>query len=547
MKFLCQSRFVAASALADAGVHGKPHAGNPHVRFDEEDVAPCTVEASLRRVPCRRQPEGRASGCAATPRRGSLLYKVALYSKGAIIASVILPFSLAGLAETVLSFAPEGASWSAGSGTFKFEDVDNWTRNSSGTGDELLVKDTSVTLCLDDDVALTKIKLRDGYSTRIIGFDLRNHTLKSTSAFRIWNQNVVMSNGIWNASSITLGESSVPNAHLTLSNMVVNVSSSSLPVGFANNSLTLYDSALELGRSWNEGIVSAPHARLILKNSSIAANNTAASALKVYDPDFKVLIDGERSNFRSGYILFGKGAIGSELSIRDGVSSYSQDSYSLVEFADGATNNLVTIGPMGSAFYRNLLRFRPGSFGNRVVVESGAEAKFHSTPVAVPFAGANNRIEIDDGTFSLTLFYAGTDLVSSNNAVVLSGDAATFTVARNFIVGNKDNANPPRFEFKPGPLGFNNVAPFRLTGNDSYAKAITNMIVSVDATEYVGKKIGKFKLPLMKFSYTPQCLEIDELNANLESDPEGGRLTYEPKDKTLYWNYRNVGMTIIFW
>jgi len=54
---------------------GKPYAGNPHVRFDEGDVAPCTAEASLRRVPCRRQPEGRASGCAATPRRGSLLYK----------------------------------------------------------------------------------------------------------------------------------------------------------------------------------------------------------------------------------------------------------------------------------------------------------------------------------------------------------------------------------------------------------------------------------------------------------------------------------------
>ena len=55
---------------------GKPYAGNPHVRFDEGEVAPCTVEASLRRVPCRRQPEGRASGCAATPRRGSLLYKM---------------------------------------------------------------------------------------------------------------------------------------------------------------------------------------------------------------------------------------------------------------------------------------------------------------------------------------------------------------------------------------------------------------------------------------------------------------------------------------
>ena len=50
------------------------YARNPHARFDEGEVAPCTAEASLRRVPCRRQPEGCASGCA-TPRRGSLLCK----------------------------------------------------------------------------------------------------------------------------------------------------------------------------------------------------------------------------------------------------------------------------------------------------------------------------------------------------------------------------------------------------------------------------------------------------------------------------------------
>ena len=59
---------------------GKPYAGNPHVRFDEGEVASCTAEASLRRVHCRRQPEAmtrpqvasrsevarglRASGCA---------------------------------------------------------------------------------------------------------------------------------------------------------------------------------------------------------------------------------------------------------------------------------------------------------------------------------------------------------------------------------------------------------------------------------------------------------------------------------------------------
>ena len=64
---------------------GMPYAGNPHVapsqchgvasRFDEEEVASCTAEASLRRVHCRRQPEGRASVCVATPRHGSLLCK----------------------------------------------------------------------------------------------------------------------------------------------------------------------------------------------------------------------------------------------------------------------------------------------------------------------------------------------------------------------------------------------------------------------------------------------------------------------------------------
>ena len=39
--------------MTNAALRGKPDAGNPHVRFDEGEVAP-----------------------AATPRRGSLLYKV---------------------------------------------------------------------------------------------------------------------------------------------------------------------------------------------------------------------------------------------------------------------------------------------------------------------------------------------------------------------------------------------------------------------------------------------------------------------------------------
>ena len=52
---------------------GKSYAGNPHVRFVKGEVASCIAEASLWRNPCRRQPEGCASRCVETPRRGSLL------------------------------------------------------------------------------------------------------------------------------------------------------------------------------------------------------------------------------------------------------------------------------------------------------------------------------------------------------------------------------------------------------------------------------------------------------------------------------------------
>ena len=60
-------------------LNGKPYAGNPNVRFDEGEAAStCTAAIEtegrnspsiaqglplLRREPCRRQPEGRASGC----------------------------------------------------------------------------------------------------------------------------------------------------------------------------------------------------------------------------------------------------------------------------------------------------------------------------------------------------------------------------------------------------------------------------------------------------------------------------------------------------
>ena len=102
-------------------LHGKLYAGNPHVRFDEGEVASCTAEASLRRVHCRRQPEAmtrpqvasrsevarglRASVCAATPRRGSLLYK-----ERAKMKKLIIMISAAALSFAVRADAPSAES-----------------------------------------------------------------------------------------------------------------------------------------------------------------------------------------------------------------------------------------------------------------------------------------------------------------------------------------------------------------------------------------------------------------------------------------------------
>ena len=94
--------------MTNAALRGKPYAGNPHVRFDEGEVASCTAEASLRRVHCRRQPEGRASVCAATPRRGSLLYKqLAVKACAAALVAVVTGVLAARASEVELKWTLE--------------------------------------------------------------------------------------------------------------------------------------------------------------------------------------------------------------------------------------------------------------------------------------------------------------------------------------------------------------------------------------------------------------------------------------------------------
>ena len=103
---------------------GKPYAGNPHVRFDEGEAASCTAEATLRRVHCRRQPEGRASVCAATPRRGSLLYK----TKTILAAMMAAAFLSVAFADgTTLTWnGADGASWTTGENWLNGETPSAW-------------------------------------------------------------------------------------------------------------------------------------------------------------------------------------------------------------------------------------------------------------------------------------------------------------------------------------------------------------------------------------------------------------------------------------
>ncbi|MBR4614736.1 MAG: hypothetical protein IKO55_03950 [Kiritimatiellae bacterium] len=139
---------------------GKPEAGNPHIGFDEGEVAPCTAEASLRRVHCRRQPEGRASVCAATPRRGSLLYKTThqrryccFIAASAHLFAVVALMSAPALAEDFFLRGNDGYASSSlnGSGT----SVAGWT-NAVGTVSKSMTAGNSYFIPADKDVYLIR-------------------------------------------------------------------------------------------------------------------------------------------------------------------------------------------------------------------------------------------------------------------------------------------------------------------------------------------------------------------------------------------------------
>ena len=129
--------------MTNAARRGKPDAGNPHVRFDEGEVAPCTAEASLRRVYCRRQPEGRTSVCAATSRRGSLLYKRVL--------------TVTAMMAVAMVFADPATGWKqTGAGPYDYNDAANWVNgeiNGVFGSDLTLAANQTITFAADTPLA----------------------------------------------------------------------------------------------------------------------------------------------------------------------------------------------------------------------------------------------------------------------------------------------------------------------------------------------------------------------------------------------------------
>ena len=104
----------------------KPYEGNPYVRFDEWKIVPCTAEASLRRVHCRRQPEGGASVCAAKSRRESL-YKMNCRSRGrkGLLGYLAAAFLAVAASATLTAFGETPLySWIGANGNFS--DAGNW-------------------------------------------------------------------------------------------------------------------------------------------------------------------------------------------------------------------------------------------------------------------------------------------------------------------------------------------------------------------------------------------------------------------------------------
>ena len=64
-------------------------------------------------------------------------------NKSVIIASVVLSFSFAGLAESSFPFSPAGASWTGGNGRYQFDADENWTPHATAD-DELYIVDKTL-------------------------------------------------------------------------------------------------------------------------------------------------------------------------------------------------------------------------------------------------------------------------------------------------------------------------------------------------------------------------------------------------------------------
>ena len=124
--------------MENAALRGNPDAANPYVRFDEGEVAPvCTAEASLRRVPCRRQLEGAQAGA---QRRGvGPLHHNRVFARFSSAAAAALLAAFAAQGETYYYVGDEpytNTSWNTAA---LWATADGTTASASPASDDTIV------------------------------------------------------------------------------------------------------------------------------------------------------------------------------------------------------------------------------------------------------------------------------------------------------------------------------------------------------------------------------------------------------------------------
>ena len=379
--------------MTDAALRGKPDAGNPHVRFDEGEVAP-----------------------AATPRRGSLLYKTTT-----IIAAAAFSVLATAYAEDI--------AWTGGDDGTTLNKGENWSGDAAPGATDKAKFETNGTLNLtanaDFSAGSASFAPKDGPLT--VNLDLDGHTWEGNAPASKWLYRFVV-NGtetypivfnftdglITNMTDMTVGLKRDGYAGRSY-NTTVNISGSGTKVVAYADDLVVGDGTNNVLEVSNGAFVRSGRA-LVVGSSASATGNlvrvTGAGTTFVQRP-------------AGDYSKIGRNASENKVIVDDG-ALFRQES---------ALNCITAVGDGATAA------------GNRFDVSGGAVADFNVGNLYVGSMGADGNVfTASNATVSVTGIYVGRDPAKDTqdgacrNAMYF-GDGASLVVSNHISVGEGKFAN----------------------------------------------------------------------------------------------------------